>query len=93
MSLEDPQMEKGWKLWMLIKSDILWMERPFPLKAVGTLSDVNGRRPLTLQVSRGYFSFFRVSKGLQILEHQGPLPGNEALGRGEPKWPQLSHTP
>lgn len=36
VSLGDPQMEGGWKLLVLTKYDILWMECLFPLKSVGT---------------------------------------------------------
>lgn len=96
MSLRAQQMERGWKPRVLKRFDNLWMEDPFPLKAVG----------IHLVLSMGADPSFCRSSGAishvsglvkccksSILDARALYMGTRHWEGGKVHWPQLSPTP
>lgn len=92
--LGDPQMERGWKLWVLTKSDILWMEGPLPLKAVATQLVISMEEDPSLYRSSG-----GISHGSELVKccRSSSIKALCLVSRhwegGEVGWPQFAHTP
>lgn len=94
VSLGDPQMGRDWKLWVMTKSDILWVEGLFSLKAVGTQLVISLEEDPSLYGSSAGISH---SSGLVKCCKSWSIKALCLVTRcwegDKVRWPHLSHTP